>query len=287
MKVSPGTVSQILWHFTGGPLWNSEKEAQGKEPKPVAKAYDALVGILKARQLRIGSYKEVVKIAFPKPLPEGAPNEAVTDMRIEKVESKPVTCLADIPVAHLGYHAKRYGYFAIGFRREAAIKAGFNPVLYTLHNTNFLQAFFDGLARLDMVNTDVITDTAHRLDEKISKAHCAENHPIHVEVTEEMFMLHGMKALVDAAFETAKSFISESLAFIKTFHNDEFESIYCEREWRSVKAFDFDFRHIAMIVLPRKAGGKAYFDEFVKTQIRKLKLPRSIPVVPWEDLVEH
>jgi hypothetical protein len=119
--------------------------------------------------------------------------------------------------------------------------------LYTLHNTNFLQAFFDGLACLDMLNTDVITDTAYQLDEKISEAHCAENHPVHVEVTEEMLMLHGMKALVDAAFETAKSFISESLAFINTFHNDEFDTIYCEREWRPVKAFDFDFKDIATI----------------------------------------
>jgi hypothetical protein len=25
MQLTPGTVSRILWHFTGGPAWNSEK----------------------------------------------------------------------------------------------------------------------------------------------------------------------------------------------------------------------------------------------------------------------
>jgi hypothetical protein len=41
--------------------------------------------------------------------------------------------LADIPVAHLSYHAHRYGKAAIGFHRDAAIREGFHPVFYTWH----------------------------------------------------------------------------------------------------------------------------------------------------------
>ena len=58
MPTSPGTVSRILWHFTGGPEWDKETNKQKTESKPVADAYAALVGILGSRELRIGGYKD-------------------------------------------------------------------------------------------------------------------------------------------------------------------------------------------------------------------------------------
>jgi hypothetical protein len=64
-RVSPGTVSKILWHFTGGPLWDADRNRQGKSPKSVSVAYDALCSIVKTGELRIGSYKEVVKVRLP------------------------------------------------------------------------------------------------------------------------------------------------------------------------------------------------------------------------------
>jgi hypothetical protein len=76
------------------------------------------------------------------------------------------------------------------------------------------------------------------------------------------------------------------LAFFKTFERKDFSTIYCEREWRSTKAFSFALDDVAMIVLPRWPGGASYLDQFLD-MARKLKLPRSIPIVPWEDLVEH
>jgi len=38
--ITPGTVSKILWHFTGGPTWNTEKEKQNTTPKPANDAYE-------------------------------------------------------------------------------------------------------------------------------------------------------------------------------------------------------------------------------------------------------
>ena len=41
-KFSPGSVSKILWHFTGGPKWNDQKKRQAKKQKPAAEAFENL-----------------------------------------------------------------------------------------------------------------------------------------------------------------------------------------------------------------------------------------------------
>ena len=53
---SPGTVSEILWHFAGGPVWNAETKAQDSSPKPASDAYNNLKSILKSRVVRLGSF---------------------------------------------------------------------------------------------------------------------------------------------------------------------------------------------------------------------------------------
>ena len=80
------------------------------------------------------------------------------------------------------------------------------------------------------------------------------------------------------------------LALIKTFPPDEFGSIYCEREWRSLQPFHFSIHaDVAMIVLPRHDIGKNnrdYFSLLAEYDSLKLNLPRSIPIVAWQDLVD-
>jgi len=85
----------------------------------------------------------------------------------------------------------------------------------------------------------------------------------------------------------ARTSFDRLLAFTKTFSPEEFSSIYCEREWRSLDNYSFSFDDIAMIVLPKKAGEGQYFSTFVEQELEELNLPRSVPVVPWEDLIEH
>src|SRR5258706_15155704 len=63
--ISPGTVSKILWHFTGGPGWNVRANRQNSSPKPAAQAYKNLKSILKSKALHLGGYKEVVKVVLP------------------------------------------------------------------------------------------------------------------------------------------------------------------------------------------------------------------------------
>jgi len=66
MSDTPGTVSRILWHFTGGPRWDVVKNCQEPNPKPYDEAYKAFLSILRSKQLRVGQYHEVVKVVVPK-----------------------------------------------------------------------------------------------------------------------------------------------------------------------------------------------------------------------------
>jgi len=86
---------------------------------------------------------------------------------------------------------------------------------------------------------------------------------------------------------SASKTLRQFLAFVKTFQEHEFGTIYCEREWRALKTFRFTYDDLAMIVVPRRVARAEYFEPFVKRVTPKLKLPRSIPIVPWEDLIEH
>ena len=67
MSSSPGTVSKILWHFTGGPKWDEANLCQLKSRKSSRAAYSALVAILTSKELRIGQYKEVIKVPIERP----------------------------------------------------------------------------------------------------------------------------------------------------------------------------------------------------------------------------
>ena len=60
--ITPGTVSKILWHFTGGPTWNMDKNKQNISPKPAKDAYQCMISIIESKELRTGNYSEVVKV---------------------------------------------------------------------------------------------------------------------------------------------------------------------------------------------------------------------------------
>ena len=92
---------------------------------------------------------------------------------------------------------------------------------------------------------------------------------------------------IEGAIDDVKKSLQDFTAFIKTFDKSEFGTIYCEREWRSTEEYKFDFDDIAMIALPKAVDGKNYFLDFVEDIAPKLKIPRRIPMVPWDDLVEH
>ncbi|MEK6410995.1 MAG: abortive infection system antitoxin AbiGi family protein [Acidobacteriota bacterium] len=242
---SPGTVSRILWHFTGGPKWNARKKKQFKKLKPANEAYANLKKILQDRKLILGQHVEVVKLdKLDLKKNEITGNYEIGPVPAELISSK-VCCISDIPIVHLGYHAERYGKFAIGFHRHAVLKNGFNPVFYTLEDTGVIRSISRGFTRLRSVDISVIRSLA------------ADNDP-----GEDIdFEALQIGEYIRSAEESFKHF----LAFIKTFKPQDFGTIYCEREWRSLSNFGFTYADsVAMIVLPKKVGTTEYFNEFVE-----------------------
>ena len=196
--------------------------------------------------------------------------------------SAPACCLSDIPIAHLAYHAYRYGKFAVGFHRDSAIKGGFNPVFYTLESTRIIKSVYRAMSYLGGASISGI----FKVTEEI-KAGLAQ---IGLEDASLSLALDYVDAEAGDAKGlelAARTSFDRLLAFTKTFSPEEFSSIYCEREWRSLDNYSFSFDDIAMIVLPKKAGEGQYFSTFVEQELEELNLPRSVPVVPWEDLIEH
>lgn len=282
----PGTVSKILWHFTGGPRWNSAKSRQESRPKPAGEAYAALLSILRSKELRLGNYREIVKVTVPKAHCHDTKKQKPEVFVTEEIGSSPVCCLADIPVAHLSYQAKRYGKIAIGFHRDAAVRHGFNPVFYTLHDAKVLRSVYECFEQLRYRVAESLRDAESNIESAVEDLTCKQGHLI--DVDSGFLDVSGEMSNIEDAVTEARKSLREFLAFVKTFHQRQFASIYCEREWRSIRAFPFSFNQVAMIVLPATDINEvSHFNQFVTSGIRQLKLPRSIPVVPWEDLVEH
>lgn len=281
MAFRPGTVSKILWHFTGGPLWDDETNKQLKELKPAVDGYEALRAILASKKLRVGQYHEIVRIIVPEKRLYDLETKKIKILKDHPVtvKSKPVCCVADIPLQHIDYHSNRYGKIAIGFHRESIVKAGFNPVMYTLEDTSLLNSIYQGYSSVDDVYPDSAQSEIEFLQMEIDTL-------IDDNDLDECVDTSNMSSELDW-IEDAHNKINESfqnfLAYIKTFDTSEFDSIYCEREWRSTNNFAFTPDDIAIIVLPREQEGEHFYERF----LNEVDLPKSLTVACWEDLIEH
>ena len=114
-----------------------------------------------------------------------------------------------------------------------------------------------------------------------------EHEYLDLDVSNEVADIEGEASDVDNLVADAKQSIADFVAFVKTFDESEFSTVYCEREWRSTHVYHFDIDHVAMVVLPGSAAGRKYFRPFVERVAPQMKLPKRISVVAWEDLVEH
>lgn len=285
---SPGTVSRILWHFTGGPVWDEDKRRQGSSPKPAARAAANLRSILKSSELRLGGYKEVIRVRFAEKRKYNPSTKKTETLRnvTEELSSSPVCCLADIPIAHLAYLAPRYGKFAIGFHRHAVVQHGFNPVFYALEDARAILSIYRGLAQFNSVGSEIFKVYGDIVRESVGEFLTSH----HLDDSPDLSYLEDIAEQADAlddSLRDVRSSFEDFLGFVKTFSAAEFGTIYCEREWRSLSPFRFTHDAIAMIVLPRKVGRIKYFEPFCQKISTTLHLPATIPVLPWEDLIEH
>jgi hypothetical protein len=299
--MKPGTVSKILWHFTGGPLWNKKEQRQSNENKSPSQAFKNIKSILQSKELRVGDYFETARFTIENRY-IGHDNKGKPVFKTQNIpiNSSRVCCIADVPVMHLDYLSERYGKFAIGFHRESIIKNGFNPVLYTLENSFLSEVVFRCIDSLESIDQEIyfdqisdnFKDTLSKLDDieysvkkgAITDEVKSELSDIHEELEFIKGDINGSIDHYSGLIENATNKVRTILAFIKTFNKDEFDSIYTEREWRSIKSFNFKESDIAMIVVPKKHNYLKKLCEFAE---ENLELPREIPIVGWEDLIEH
>ncbi len=285
----PGTVSQILWHFTGGPLWNAKQARQHRQPKPAHRAYANLVSILRTRELRLGSYREVVRVRASQ---TGRYNAISRSFQLQRsplatFSSVPICCLADVPLIHLSYLASRYGKFAIGFHRREVVAHGFNPVFYTLEDGHGIQSIYEGFTELNRIDPSTIDDSVTRARASIATFVSRRRLDDEPDTFAAFLDLEADATSIADYVQNANAAFVQFLGFVKTFTSNEFGSIYCEREWRALEPFTFNLGAVAMIIVPRRDRGREYFPHFAAKVADGLGLPRSVPVVPWEDLMEH
>jgi hypothetical protein len=161
------------------------------------------------------------------------------------------------------------------------IRAGFNPVFYTLDDTPLVRSIYRGLSSLRTADVARLDDIAQSLEWDIDQ----------IEDTGDLST--GLTDLRDEAqslgtiIETGVARVQQLMAFVKTFRRSEFSTIYCEREWRSTAPFRFSADDLAMVVVPKLVAGREYFRPFVERIAPRLKLPRRVAVVAWDDLIEH
>ncbi|MBI5656729.1 MAG: hypothetical protein HZC44_07895 [Geobacter sp.] len=281
MKFSPGTVSKILWHFTGGPIWDNNLNKQGKELKSTQAAFKALCGIIDSKELRTGSYHELVKVVVSKIRQYNTVTKTFETKENQPViiKSSPVCCVADIPIQHLSYHSRRYGKMAIGFYRSSGVKAGFNPVMYTLEHSSLSNSLHDGYRAIE--STDPWSAKSALEDLESNASEILEENKVDDAI--DISSVESELDCIEVGYERVKKNYENFLAYVKTFDQSEFDSIYCEREWRCTCTFIFDVKDIAMVVLPKDQDGRNYYEEFIKIA----SLPRNVPILCWEDLIEH
>ncbi len=296
-------VSKILWHFTGGPIRdasNSELSDQIKSPNA---AYDALKSILLTQELRTGSYKEEITAVFPQrlgmrfdpslpsdiagPLGTGPRGKWVPfvekDAKVTQ-SSVPVVCLADIPISSLDYHSRRYGRFAVGFHRSAAIKHGFYPVCYSLERSANIVRVLDAMELC--TNAEAGIENIEYLLSQIGYASGQiplEGHKAFLQIMTSDAQEES--ATVAKSVNRALDNIRGIIALFKSFDQSEFETIYCEREWRCDKSMHFTYDAIAMVILPRILENTDYYSKFL-SEVGP-ELPQTIPIIPWEDITEN
>lgn len=282
--MKPGTVSKILWHFTGGPKWNDILKKQEDHLKDHKEAYDNLCNIIKTKEIRLGKYKEIVRCMIDLKIYEKKTYRFKRNRPVE-LESLPICCLSDIPINHLDYHSDRYGKFAIGFYRESIIGSHFNPVLYTFDSATLLGRIISSIKDIRSLFSDIqfLYDEMDSMIIDINEGNESRLSGIPHKYKPK-FQRLSLK--IKQSLETGHIGLMAVVAFIKTISEYELNTIYCEREWRSISPFNFKYCDIAMIVLPKNIDGKNYFQRFIKSRVKQLKIPRKVPIVAWEDLIE-
>lgn len=158
-----------------------------------------------------------------------------------------ICSLADIPLKDLHIHVERYGGYALGFHKKNAVLEGFHPVLYASRYSDLFARFVE--AR-----------------DEVSRA--VKNTGSVAKKCEELLRVIGSLCKSGDVLAEPKSSSRKDTKQINNF--------YYEREWRSVRDWDFKPADVALLILPDKQVGR-FFRERKK---HKFRLQESTPILP-------
>ncbi|MBN2410245.1 hypothetical protein JXQ31_01050, partial [candidate division KSB1 bacterium] len=236
--MDPGTVSKILWHFTGGPKRDVNTDKQELSLKPEKEAYKILCEILESKTIFTSQQHEDFRYSGEIEYLNDMTVNILNDFnKIDKLLTAKVCCLAEIPIQHLYYHSIRYGKFAIGFHRNFIFNNKFNPVFYTLDTKTISREIATLFKEINNFKIEC-DNIKSQLEELIN---LNEQKIIDNLVRSNNSNLKKIKKLLIG--------FQRIMSFFKTFSENEFDTIYCEREWRSLYPLKFNYQDIAMIIL--------------------------------------
>lgn len=160
-----------------------------------------------------------------------------------------VTCFCDIPLKSLGIHMKKYGKFAVGFKREFLLRYGVRPVIYVPYNELSWMVAHGGLNVLGEIDAKY-KGFAKQVVPKAKKAKLKPN------------LLTSEPTNFSQAIKSLQSVLQlHILSFIKPFNSrlpeDHFHNYYMEREWRKFGNVRFKPENVESVIVD-----DAFVDQF-------------------------
>ncbi|MCH8999278.1 MAG: hypothetical protein IID48_13605 [Proteobacteria bacterium] len=164
-----------------------------------------------------------------------------------------VTCFCDIPLKSLGIHMKKYGKFAVGFKREYLLQYGVRPVIYVPYNELSWMVAHGGLNVLGEIEAKY-KGFAKQVVPKAKKAKLKPN-PLGSEPTDYSQAVKWFQSV----------FQLHILSFIKPFNSnlpeEHSDNYYMEREWRKFGNLRFKPDNVEIVIVD-----DAYVNRFKKDQ---------------------
>lgn len=78
----------------------------------------------------------------------------------------PMVCFCDIPLSQISEHSLKYGEYAIGIKKDWAIKQGVSPILYVHDNSLILKTIF---SEIKVISKDVLDNPGGEASLKMKK----------------------------------------------------------------------------------------------------------------------
>ncbi len=219
-------VSELLTHFVGRNI----RESQNAQ-------YQLLLKILTSGWLLSSSKinireedipREVTKLIFRSTI-------NMSSVDINEAFIPDVVCFADIPLADLQIHMKKYSLFGLSFKKEFLANKGASPVLYVSSESTDLTEKNNQLETIFRKELQNYLDYERAFHKTLS--------PSRPHTSRE-----------ESQIKFQRFFLKRFLCFLKFWkvskNDSDVENYYLEREWRVYGGINFVLDDVKRIIIP-------------------------------------